>query len=77
MQLTSPVTLSLTYLRKRINLRQEDIAFRLGLSRITIVRWESGQTKPSSEHVRQLAKIYGVPEWIIEDCLRGATEEVA
>jgi transcriptional regulator with XRE-family HTH domain len=37
------------YARKRKNLRQQDVAEKLGILRSTIAHWETGRTKPSKE----------------------------
>lgn len=39
----------LRYARKRKNLRQEDVAGKLGILRSTVAHWETGRTKPSEE----------------------------
>lgn len=77
MQTSGPVTLSLRYLRSQFRYRQEDLAYRLGVTRLTILRWESGQTKPRSEHITELARIFDVPEWLIRDSLKMDLEGVA
>jgi len=39
----------LRHARKRKNLRQQDVAEKLGILRSTIAHWETGRTKPSKE----------------------------
>ena len=58
----------LTQARKAAGLTQADIAARLSVSRQAVSRWESGQSKPSTEKLLALAKIYGVSlDWLCSD----------
>ena len=41
---------------------QDDVAKRLGLSRPTIARWESGTSLPSGKHVSAIAKLLAVSD---------------
>jgi len=41
-------------LRKRLNLTQQQLADRIGVDRITVIRWEAGQRKPSNLAQREL-----------------------
>lgn len=50
----------LTQARKAAGLTQADIAARLSVSRQTVSRWESGQSKPSTEKLLALGALYGV-----------------
>lgn len=45
-------------LRKKLNLSQEKLAERLGVSRNTISRWERGNFRPSAENLDALNKLY-------------------
>lgn len=36
------------------------LAERIGVSKTTVLRWESGENSPTSEHVRELAKALDV-----------------
>ena len=47
-------------LRKNNALSQEDLAEKLNVTRQTISKWELGQTKPDSEKIMELAKIFNV-----------------
>lgn len=51
----------LAALRKERGLSQINVAERLEVSRQSISRWESGKVQPSSENIRELAELYGVP----------------
>ena len=58
----------LTQARKAAGLTQADVAARLNVSRQAVSRWESGQSKPSTEKLLALAKIYGVSlDWLCSD----------
>lgn len=50
----------LTQARKTAGLTQADIAARLSVSRQAVSRWESGQSKPSTEKLLALGALYGV-----------------
>lgn len=45
-------------LRKKLNLSQEKLAARLGVSRNTVSRWERGNFRPSAENLDALNKLY-------------------
>ena len=47
-------------LRKENALSQEDLAEKLNVTRQTISKWELGQTKPDSQKIMELAKIFNV-----------------
>ncbi|MFA5537245.1 MAG: helix-turn-helix transcriptional regulator [Bacillota bacterium] len=47
-------------LRKRNNLSQEQLADKLGISRQSISKWESGQSVPEVDKIIQLSDIFGV-----------------
>ena len=48
----------LTQARKAAGLTQADVAARLDVSRQAVSRWEGGQSKPSTERLLELARIY-------------------
>ena len=50
----------LTQARKAAGLTQADVAARLNVSRQAVSRWESGQSKPSTEKLLALGELYGV-----------------
>jgi transcriptional regulator with XRE-family HTH domain len=37
-----------------------NLAKRVGVSKTTLLRWESGENPPTSAHVRKLAQVLGV-----------------
>lgn len=51
---------NLKYLRKRENLTQEELAERLNVSRQTITKWESGNSLPDIEKIKEIAYIFSV-----------------
>lgn len=58
----------LTQARKAARLTQADVAARLDVSRQAVSRWESGQSKPSTEKLLALATIYDVSlDWLCSD----------
>lgn len=56
--------------RKKLNISQEELGARLGVSRQAVSKWESGASDPSTSNLLALAKLYGVPA---EELLREAT----
>jgi len=44
-------------LRKKLGMTQQELADRLGIVRITIIRWEADSKKPSSLARRELARL--------------------
>lgn len=58
----------LIVLRDRAGLSQMELADRLGVSRQAVSRWESGDTTPSVDKLKTLARIYGVSlDWLCSD----------
>ena len=55
--------------RKKLNISQEELGARLGVSRQAVSRWESGASDPSTSNLLALAKLYGVSA---EELLREA-----
>lgn len=47
-------------LRKEKKLTQEDLAGKIGVSKITILRWENGERQIKPEKAQQLADYFGV-----------------
>lgn len=45
--------------RRAARLRQLDVAQHFGTTKITVGRWERGETSPSVEKLKELAKLYG------------------
>ena len=51
---------NLIHLRKIKQLTQEDVADKLGVTRQSVAKWESGETVPDLEKCRLLAELFGV-----------------
>lgn len=64
-------TEQLARLRKAKGFTQMEVAEELGLSRQAISRWESGQAFPSTENLKKLSVLYGVP---VDELLHGSSE---
>lgn len=58
----------LTYLRKQKGLTQSNLAEELNVSRQAISRWEVGTAVPSTDNLKVLSTLYGVPvEYLLND----------
>lgn len=55
------------YYRKLRGLTQRDVANKLGVSSVSVLQWEKGQTYPQAGRLLQLADIYQCP---VEDLLK-------
>lgn len=56
------------FLRKRQNLSQEELAFKLDVSRQSVSKWESGQSIPDIEKLDLLSEIFNVSiDYLIKD----------
>ncbi|MBP5299057.1 MAG: helix-turn-helix transcriptional regulator [Lachnospiraceae bacterium] len=51
---------NLVQMRKILGLTQEDIADKLGVTRQSVAKWESGETVPDLDKCKQLADVFGV-----------------
>jgi len=51
----------LAELRRRKGLTQEDLAELLGVTRVTVARWETGKLVPSTSSILKLSEVLGVP----------------
>ena len=51
---------NLVQTRKLMGLNQEDIADKLGVTRQSVAKWESGESVPDLDKCKQLADIFGV-----------------
>ncbi len=57
--------------RMLANLTQEQVATSLGLSRTTVSMWESGESKPRTEKLVALARLY---KCTVDDLLKDDEE---
>lgn len=48
-------------LRKAVNLSQEELGEKLGVSGATVSRWEAGQHVPTKSHLHALEEQFGLP----------------
>ncbi len=68
----------LIVLRDRAGLSQMELADRLGVSRQAVSRWESGDTTPTMDKLKALAKLYGVSlDWLCSDAADEKPPEAA
>ena len=51
---------NLKYLRKEEKMTQEALAEKLNVSRQAVTKWESGQSLPDIENLKQMADLFGV-----------------
>ena len=51
---------NIIHLRKIRQLTQEDVADKIGVTRQSVAKWESGETVPDLEKCRLLAELFGV-----------------
>lgn len=51
---------NLVQMRKVLQLTQEDIAEKLGVTRQSVAKWEAGESIPDLDKCKQLAEIFGV-----------------
>lgn len=51
---------NLAQMRKVLQLTQEDVAEKLGVTRQSVAKWESGESVPDLDKCKQLAEIFGV-----------------
>lgn len=47
-------------LRKKTNLSQEDVAFKLNVTRQTVSKWETNQSVPDFDKIVPLCELYGI-----------------
>ena len=66
----------LIVLRDKAGISQMTLAHQLGVSRQAVTRWESGDTAPSMDKLKALAKLYGVSlDWLCSDMADGKPVE--
>ena len=51
---------NLKYLRKEANLTQEQFAEKLNVSRQAVTKWESGQSYPDIQNLKEMADMFNV-----------------
>jgi transcriptional regulator with XRE-family HTH domain len=50
-------------LRKAAKLTQQEFGDKVGVGRVIITRWETGESRPSPENMDAIAKSLNVPVW--------------
>ena len=68
------IGLYLKELRKEKNLTQEELSEKLGVSRRSVSRWETGNTLPDPDLLIELSDFYDVD---LRDMLTGKTEDAS
>lgn len=61
------VGLKIKELRKAHNMRQSELADKLGISNKTISSWESGRTEPALDMIKKVCDIFGVTYNVLLD----------
>ena len=51
----------LARLRKKEGLSQAEVSEEIDVSRQAVTKWETGQSRPSTENLQSLSKLYNVP----------------
>ncbi len=58
----------LARLRKREGLSQAEVSENLDVSRQAVTKWETGASRPSTENLQSLSKLYNVPlEYLLDE----------
>ena len=65
---------NLHYLRKKNKITQEELADRLGVSRQSVSKWETGEAYPETEKLLLLCDMFGVT---LDGLMRGDLTEVS
>lgn len=63
----------LVRLRKKEDMSQADVSEKLNVSRQAVSRWEAGDSRPSTENLQALCKLYNVK---LDDLLSDSNEEL-
>lgn len=65
----------LSFLRKQRGMTQIELAEKLDVSRQAVSRWEQGTSKPSTENLVSIGKLFGVPvDNLVNDAIQLQTE---
>lgn len=60
----------LKYLRKKKGVSQLELAERLSVSRQAVSGWEAGTSRPSTENLQSLSRLFNIPlETLLNDTL--------
>jgi len=67
---------NLEYLRKSKEMSQEDLAFKLGVSRQEVLKWESGAAYPETEKITAICKLFDCSlDELMKDDIEGKKEK--
>lgn len=55
------IKISLAAARVNANLTQEELAGKLGVSKSTVISWESGKSEPKLSQVQAISILSGIP----------------
>jgi len=58
----------LVYLRTKHAINQEELAFKVGVSVMTVRRWEHGEYGPEFDRLEKIAKAFGIS---LEELFKG------
>lgn len=66
------IKLTLKGARVNAGLKQKELADLMGVTRLTIIHWESGEHRPSAEKLERLCMILNVPRdnIILPECIQ-------
>ena len=54
--------------RKKLNISQEELGARLGVSRQAVSKWETGEAEPELSKIKALASEFDVSlDWLLSD----------
>lgn len=53
--------ISLAAARVNAGLTQKEVAEAIGISNVTLIKWENGETVPTADKAEQLARLYKCP----------------
>ncbi len=63
--------------RVQLDITQQTLAKKLGVSRVSVTKWENGTTKPDGENLHQLALALQVtPEWLLYGLTDAAPDDI-
>lgn len=52
--------------RRELNVTQDRVAKAVGVSRVSVTKWENGNAKPDGENLQRLAKVLScTPDWLL------------
>ncbi len=69
---------NIRFYRKQLNLSQEELAEKVGVSRQSISFWETGQTQPTIDNIIALSKIFDVSsDMLLGTCSHAVPQQTA